>query len=148
MSLDRFIRAQAGGIYQTALAELIAGEKTTHWMWFVLPQIKGLGQSRYAWFYGLDDLTEATAYRDHPLLGPRLVACVEGIGPHHRKSADSVLGPIDARKFQSCLTLFAHTPGAPALFSISLERFFDGSEDAETLARLQISPASGLDGSA
>lgn len=141
--LRRFIEAQnapAGAsrsVYDQALAELRAGAKTSHWIWFVLPQLAGLGRSQWSEFYGLSGLDEARAYLAHPLLGPRLRACIDAMLTHEDKSAADILGPLDARKFQSCLTLFARAAPGEALFARALARFFDGEQDERTLARIK-----------
>ena len=132
--LDRFVDAQRE-TYATALAELRAGAKRSHWMWFVFPQIAGLGRSETAQFYAIRDLAEACAYLAHPLLGPRLIeataAAVAAPG-----SAQAIMGPVDAIKLRSSMTLFAAVAGDPAPFEAALARFFDGAPDEATLARL------------
>lgn len=134
-NIQRFIDAQSG-VFDTALAELKQGQKQTHWIWFVLPQLRGLGNSHHARFYGLSGQAEAAAYLAHPLLGPRLIECVRAIGQHTDRSAESILGPIDALKFRSCLTLFeAVSPDTPE-FSEALQRFYGGTRCAKTLALL------------
>lgn len=134
MSLQRFLDAQAGS-YERALRELRLGDKKSHWMWFVFPQLKGLGPSDKARFYGLDGLAEATAYLEHPVLGARLVEACEALQPHAGVGAEFVLGAVDAVKLRSCLTLFAEVPGAPPLFREMLAAFY-GTPDARTLALL------------
>jgi uncharacterized protein (DUF1810 family) len=132
-NLQRFVDAQ-DGVFETALAELRAGAKQSHWMWFVFPQVAGLGHSPTAQFYAIGSADEARAYLEHPLLGPRLRRCVEALLPHagHR-SAESILGPVDALKLRSSLTLFDHV--APHnLFRKALGAFFAGEPDARTLA--------------
>lgn len=134
-SLDRFLVAQAPD-HARALEELRLGRKRTHWMWYVLPQLRGLGHSAMAVEYGLRDRAEAAAYAAHPVLGPRLVACVEALLAHRDRSAEQILGPTDAVKFRSCLTLFAEVaPGEPC-FPAALARFYDGVPDAATLRLL------------
>lgn len=131
--LSRFVAAQEG-TYAQALAELKAGRKTGHWIWWVFPQLAGLGQSATAQRYGLADLDEATAYSNHPLLGPRLKEAVDAILPHGDPVA--VLGELDALKLRSSLTLFEAVGGrkfpAPAL-----DRLFDGARDRMTLELLE-----------
>jgi uncharacterized protein (DUF1810 family) len=125
-NLQRFLDAQKG-VYETALAELKAGRKQTHWIWFVLPQLSALGRSERARFYGLGGRAEAAAYLAHPVLGLRLIECVRAIQQHADRSAEAMLGPVDALKFRSCLTLFeAVAPQVPA-FAEALERFYGGS---------------------
>lgn len=133
--LRRFVRAQAG-TYPEALAELRRGRKTGHWIWFVLPQLRGLGFSSMSRQYGISGLAEARAYLAHPVLGPRLVECVEALLAHPEASAESMLGPVDALKLHSCLALFAQAaPAAPA-FRLALERFYRGQPDPGTEALL------------
>jgi uncharacterized protein (DUF1810 family) len=138
-SLDRFLEAHAGRhgpTYDEALAELRAGRKTSHWIWFVLPQLRVLGRSQMARAYGIADLAEAQAYAEHPVLGPRLVACVRAMLSHTGKSAESILGPVDALKFRSCLKLFEKAaPDEPA-WGQALGCFYGGQSDEATLAAL------------
>lgn len=138
-SLDRFLEAHAGRhgpTYDEALAELRAGRKTSHWIWFVLPQLRALGRSQMARAYGIADLAEAQAYAAHPVLGPRLVACARAMLSHPDKSAEAILGPVDALKFRSCLTLFEKAaPDEPA-WGQALECFYGGTRDEATLAAL------------
>lgn len=133
--LDRFVTAQEP-VFETALAELAAGVKRTHWMWFVFPQIAGLGRSETARFYAIANPSEARAYLAHPLLGPRLLEATRTLiaAPG---DAPSILGPIDSVKLRSCLTLFAAVADNPAPFEAGLARFFGGVRDPETLARLR-----------
>jgi uncharacterized protein (DUF1810 family) len=135
--LTRFVDAQdAGGAYDRALAELRRGRKTSHWMWFVFPQIEGLGYSAMARRYAISSLDEARAYLAHPVLGPRLLACVDALLEVEGRSAGEVLGPVDALKLRSSMTLFARAdPGEPR-FARVLERYYDGEPDPQTLGRL------------
>ena len=137
MDLDRFVQAQdARGTYARAVAELRSGRKTSHWMWFVFPQVAGLGRSALAEAYAIADLAEARAYLAHPVLGPRLVECAEIVARHQHRTADQIFGGIDARKLRSSMTLFAAAgPDQPA-FAAVLEQFFPGP-DPETLHRIQ-----------
>lgn len=134
MSLDRFVEAQAGR-YATALAELKAGAKRSHWMWYIFPQIAGLGRSDMARFYAIDGRTEAKAYLAHPLLGPRLHDCIAAMllwaG---KRDAETILGPIDAIKLRSCCTLFEAAGGVN--FGRCLDAFYAGIRDPETLRLL------------
>jgi len=146
VSLTRFHDAQRG-VWEGALAELRAGTKRGHWMWFVLPQIAGLGRSGTARYYAIADLTEARAYLADPVLGPRLIRAADALlaAPG---SAETILGPIDAVKLRSCATLFEAAAGDRATraaaddadearpFTALLDRFFGGERDPETLARL------------
>lgn len=116
-NLDRFVSAQAGGMLEQALAELRDGRKRSHWMWFIFPQHRELGRSATAKFYGLSGIDEATAYADHPLLGERLRECCRTISPHLQlKSAEDILGPIDALKLRSSMELFAEAKPNDKLF--------------------------------
>lgn len=138
--LARFVEAQAGS-YAQALAELRAGRKRSHWIWYVLPQVQGLGMSGMSRRYGIASLEEARAYLAHPLLGPRLAECVQAINAHHVEgrgpSAEEILGGIDAQKFRSCLTLFIAAGGEHAVFGEALRRYYGGEEDQATLAILK-----------
>ena len=134
-NLRRFIDAQQG-VFTTALAELAAGAKRTHWMWFIFPQLAGLGRSPVAQFYAIGSIGEARAYLEHPVLGPRLDECVEAVLTWSgRLSAVDILGVIDAVKFRSSLTLFGEArPAGP--FGEALGAFFGGDRDERTLALL------------
>ena len=133
--LERFVRAQERD-YAQALVELSAGLKRTHWIWYVLPQLRELGRSRMAREYGIADRNEAVAYFAHPVLGPRLVECVNAVLGHPDRSGVEILGDIDSVKFRSCLTLFAEiAPNEPA-FARALARFYQGEPDSETLRLL------------
>ena len=135
--LERFVTAQdSGGTYQRALAELRAGRKTSHWMWFIFPQVAGLGLSAMAQRYAISGVAEARAYLGHPVLGPRLRACAGAIAAVDDSTADRILGPVDAMKLRSCLTLFAAAAPEEAVFGEVLTRYFDGRPDEATLARL------------
>lgn len=132
--LRRFVEAQAAT--PGFLDELRAGRKTSHWMWFVFPQIAGLGRSAMAAKYAIASLDEARAYLAHPVLGPRLHACVAAINAFDDRDAEAIFGSVDAMKLHSSLTLFARAaPGDPA-FVEALRRYFDGRPDAATDARL------------
>jgi uncharacterized protein (DUF1810 family) len=135
--LDRFVAAQEGVIDQ-ALAELRAGAKTSHWMWFVFPQIAGLGHSAMAQRYAIADLAEARAYLTHPLLGPRLIDATEAmLGRAGHRSAETILGGIDAIKLRSSMTLFEAAGGdGAAPFAACLDAFYGGERDPATLARI------------
>ena len=134
--LQRFVDAQASS-YAGALAELRAGAKRSHWMWYVFPQIAGLGQSQMAREYALDSLAEARAFLAHPLLGARLRECVDALaGLPATATAERVLGGIDAMKLRSSLTLFARAAPDEARFADALARWFGGAHDAATDARI------------
>ena len=134
MNLGRFVEAQAP-VHDRALAELKAGRKQSHWMWFVFPQIAGLGRSPMAQHYAIQNLAEARAYLAHPLLGARYRECVESLQDLPPTTAETVFGGIDAMKLRSSLTLFAEASGEP-LFGAALERWFDGDRDLQTMAML------------
>lgn len=133
--LERFVQAQ-DGVYEQALAELRAGRKRTHWMWFVFPQLAGLGQSPTAQHYGIRSLDEAQAYLRHPLLGPRLRDCAHALLALRGLSAEAVLGYPDVLKLRSSMTLFAAVPGADAVFAAVLDRYYGGVPDPLTLRLL------------
>ena len=135
--LERFTAAQDdGGTWGRAVDELASGEKRTHWMWFVFPQIAGLGQSPTARFYAIRDLAEADAYLRHPVLGPRLVRAAEIVETAPADTAESLLGGIDAVKLRSSMTLFARVAPEQPVFTRVLERWFGGQRDDATLALL------------
>lgn len=137
--LSRFVEAQAT-TYQTALAELRRGRKASHWMWFVFPQIQGLGPSPTARLYAIADLAEARAYLDHPVLGPRLLEVVTAINALPGDDAHAVFGSPDDLKLRSCLTLFqAAAPDEP-VFGQALAKYFGGAPDPRTLERLAAKP--------
>jgi uncharacterized protein (DUF1810 family) len=133
--LARFVAAQAP-IYAQALAELRAGRKRSHWMWFVFPQFAGLGTSDMARRYAIESRAEAAAYLDHPLLGPRLVECAQALLAVGGRSIDDILGFPDNLKLQSSMTLFAAQLDADPAFAQVLERYYGGTRDARTLELL------------
>ena len=129
--LERFVRAQdARGTYAAALAELRAGRKTGHWMWFVFPQIAGLGRSETSRRYAISSLDEARAYLAHPVLGARLEESARALLELDGKAATEILGPVDAMKLRSSLTLFARAAPEQLLFRDVLDRYFDGPDGA------------------
>ncbi|WP_194790620.1 DUF1810 domain-containing protein [Pseudomonas sp. UFMG81] len=134
--LDRFVQAQAP-VHDRALRELDAGHKNSHWMWFVFPQLDGLGHSVMAERYALSGIAEARAYLEHPLLGPRLLACVNALLRHADKSARQILGSPDDLKLRSCLTLFNQVDPHEPLFLRALKQFYEGRPDARTLELLR-----------
>jgi len=138
--LERFVRAQEG-VYDTALAEIREGRKRTHWMWFVFPQLAGLGSSDMARFYGIADAAEARAYLQHPVLGARLEAIVRALLALDASSAYAVFGSPDDVKLRSCATLFAAVSPPGSVFAQVLDRFFCSEPDPLTLERLR--PRSG-----
>ena len=133
--LRRFVAAQAPVMPQV-LRELAAGRKQTHWMWFVFPQLRGLGSSAMATRYGITGLDEARAYLAHPLLGARLREGVAQVTAVPARSAAEILGAVDAQKFRSCLTLFSAADPAETCFRAALDRFFEGEADGRTLELL------------
>ena len=130
--LTRFINAQAGS-YQTALSEIKNGRKRSHWMWFIFPQIQGLGLSETARFYAIQDLQEANAYAQHPVLGPRLVEISTALLGVKSNDAHAVMGSPDDLKLKSSMTLFGALPRANPVFQAVLEKFFGGAQDEKTL---------------
>jgi uncharacterized protein (DUF1810 family) len=133
--LERFIAAQRD-IYGRALRELRAGDKQSHWMWFIFPQLAGLGRSATARFYGIADLAEAQSYLADPVLGPRLAECTEAMfGWAAKRRAVDILGHVDALKFASSMTLFEAAGGAPH-FGLALDAFLGGERDGHTLEML------------
>jgi len=129
--LSRFVDAQAG-VYGTVLAELRAGRKQTHWMWFIFPQLAALGRSPTAKFYGLAGLEEAREYFRHEVLGPRLLECTELVNAVTGRSAHEIFGTPDELKFRSCVTLF-RLAGGGEVFGEALRRYYGGMEDEATV---------------
>ncbi len=136
--LDRFVRAQEP-VIDRVQAELRAGAKRTHWMWFVFPQIAGLGHSATARHYAIADRAEAEAYLAHPLLGPRLAACTTLVDAVAGRSVHQIFGSPDDLKFHSCMTLFNAVQPEHSVFQSALERYFAGVPDAAT-TRLLAAP--------
>ena len=136
--LARFVHAQERH-YAQALSELSAGRKRTHWIWYVLPQLRELGRSEMAREYGIAGRAVAASYFAHPILGPRLVECVSTILGHSDRSAVEILGEIDAMKFRSCVTLFAEVAPTEPAFALALAAFYQGKPDNETLRLLRVS---------
>jgi uncharacterized protein (DUF1810 family) len=136
VDLERFVTAQdSGGTYQRAVTELRNGRKTSHWMWFIFPQIAGLGRSAMAQAYAISDLAEARAYLAHPVLGPRLVECAEIVAGHSGLSAEDIFRGIDAIKLRSSMTLFARADPDEAIFRRVIDHYFTGP-DPETDRRI------------
>jgi uncharacterized protein (DUF1810 family) len=135
MDLQRFVDAQAG-TYDRALAELRAGRKTSHWMWWVFPQVAGLGMSPTSQAYAITDVAEARAYVGHEVLGPRLRECCRALLDLEDVSAERVLGSIDAMKLRSSMTLLAHADPDEPVFREVLDRFYEGREDEQTVRLL------------
>jgi uncharacterized protein (DUF1810 family) len=136
--LARFVEAQ-DPVYDDVRAELQAGRKTTHWMWFVFPQLRGLGRSATARYFGIDSAAETAAYLQHPVLGARLRECVELVLSVTGRTALEIFGATDAMKFRSSMTLFAAVASGEPLFQRALDRYFDGEPDPLTMAQLQTS---------
>ena len=135
--LNRFVAAQdAHGTYQQAVAELRRGRKTSHWMWFVFPQVAGLGHSPVSRTYAISSLDEARAYLAHPVLGPRLVECATIVAQTPDRTAEQVFGGVDALKLRSCATLFHRAAPQEPVFASVLARFFDGRPDPATDQRI------------
>ena len=134
--LQRFVTAQGGGTYDSAIHELRSGRKETHWMWFVFPQIAGLGRSSTAQRYAISGLPEARAYVAHRVLGARLAESARSLVEIPGDDAVAVFGPIDAQKLQSSMTLFSRADPNEPLYQQVLDRYFDGRGDDGTLSRL------------
>lgn len=131
--LERFVAAQ-DPIYGRVIAELRRGMKQTHWMWFVFPQIAGLGRSAMAERYAISSLDEARAYLAHRILGPRLIECTQAVLDVDGRNAHAIFGSPDDLKFHSSMTLFAYAAGDSAIFRAALGKYFTGADDAGTLA--------------
>ena len=134
--LQRFVDAQAP-VFDDVCDELAAGRKTTHWIWFIFPQLRELGRSATARFYGITSRDEALAYWQHPVLGPRLKQCAELVLQVSGKTAHDIFGTPDELKLRSCMTLFAAVAGEEPVFTRVLERFYGGRPDERTLALLE-----------
>ena len=140
--LERFVKAQAE-VYPQVLEELRRGRKTSHWMWFVFPQIRGLGLSAMAKEYAISSLAETRAYLEHPLLGPRLRECVQLMLDVAGKSVRDILGSPDDLKFRSCMTLFVKAAPEEPLFAAALTQYYGGEQDSRTLDALSQASLSG-----
>ena len=134
--LERFVDAQKSN-YPQALTELRAGKKSSHWSWYVLPQLQGLGSSPMSVRYAISGLAEAKAYLDHPVLGARLNETIGALNAHNGLSASRILGDIDAQKLRSCLTLFSKVAGTNPLFRDTLAKYFPAGEDPSTITILK-----------
>jgi uncharacterized protein (DUF1810 family) len=137
--LDRFLRAQEDD-YEQALAEIRAGRKRTHWMWYIFPQLDGLAFSSTSKFYAIKSLDEARAYLDHPVLGPRLRECAEAAVGVESRSATEVFGSPDDLKLRSCATLFACVSPPGSVFERLLQKYYRGERDEKTLRLLGLDP--------
>lgn len=134
-NLQRFVEAQ-NPVYKRVLAELREGRKRTHWMWFIFPQIRGLGQSEIAQRFSIGSLYEAEAYFGHPILGSRLKQCTELVNSVQSRAIEDIFGYPDHLKFRSCVTLFAQAAPGEKVFVVALEKYFDGAPDEFTISRL------------
>ena len=133
--LQRFIAAQTP-VYNAVKTELLHGEKTTHWMWFIFPQIGGLGISEMARRYAIRDRVEAASYIAHPILGRRLIECTAIVNDLEGNTAEAIFGNVDALKFHSCMTLFTQVAAAGSPFEIALVKYFAGRRDEATMGIL------------
>ncbi|MBQ8101515.1 MAG: DUF1810 domain-containing protein [Afipia sp.] len=133
--LQRFVEAQQP-VYPRVVSELRAGRKQSHWMWFIFPQIEGLGHSAMAQRYAIGSRAEAVAYLEHPLLGPRLRECTRLVNAVADKDIHAILGSPDDMKFKSSMTLFARAAADNADFAAALDKYYGGEFDAATIARL------------
>ena len=131
-NLNRFIEAQNRD-YDAALSEIRAGRKASHWMWYIFPQLKGLGRSSTSEYYGLSGINEVQAYLSDPILKARLIEITDAVLAHKDKSAEEIFGGIDAKKLRSCMTLFSIAAPDISVFDAVLEQFFNGKPDRNTL---------------
>lgn len=134
--LQRFVDAQ-DHVIDSVLSELTRGRKYGHWMWFIFPQIKGLGRTSTSEFYGISSLEEAVAYLRHPVLGPRLMQCTGLVNAAKGSDAEEIFGEVDAMKFRSCMTLFSQVDPGNRVFAEALEKYFAGVLDSLTMHFLQ-----------
>ena len=135
-SLDRFLEAQER-MYEIALKEIKNGEKESHWMWYIFPQLRGLGKSQMAYAYGINGIEEAKAYIEHPVLSARLIEICEALLEHKNGDIEDILGDIDAMKLRSSMTLFAFISEKNSVFFQVLECFYDGKMDEYTLKLIE-----------
>lgn len=133
--LVRFLKAQAA-VYPQVIGELESGQKQSHWMWFIFPQMKGLGSSPYATYFGIGSIEEAKDYLDHPVLGPRLEQCTILVNQIKGRTIGRIFNAPDDLKFRSSMTLFAQAATDPAVFSYALDKYFGGRPDPVTLELL------------
>lgn len=134
--LERFVKAQSS-VYTGALAELKRGRKRSHWMWFIFPQVAGLGYSPTSKHYAIKSLAEAQAYLAHPILGPRLRECTEAALAVDGRSANEIFGSPDDMKFKSSMTLFERAAETDSAFALALDKYFGGKRDGRTLEKLE-----------
>ena len=135
--LERFVDAQTA-VYDQVRAELAAGLKRSHWMWFIFPQLRGLGRSSMAQLYGIADLAEARAYMGHPVLGPRLVECARLVLAVHGRTVHQIFGSPDDLKLRSCMTLFELAAAGESVFGEVLDRYYGGLRDRATLDLVKV----------
>ena len=135
-NLSRFIKAQEA-IYNTALTELTAGHKQSHWMWYIFPQIDGLGRSDTARYYAIKNLQEARQYLNHPILGPRLIESTEAVLTVEGRTIAQIFGYPDDLKFKSSMTLFYAAQSSDPVFELALDKYFAGKRDSKTIALLE-----------
>jgi uncharacterized protein (DUF1810 family) len=136
-NLEHFVTAQdAGGTYDRVTAELRKGQKVSHWMWFIFPQVAGLGQSATSRTYAISSVDEAKAYLSHPVLGPRLIECSGIVARLTGRTAAEIFGVVDGQKLHSSMTLFRHAAPHEPSFTQVLDAYFDGLEDEATIARI------------
>ena len=135
-NLHRFVDAQSP-VIANVMAELRQGRKRGHWIWFVFPQLKGLGHSANSEFFGIDSAQEAGAYLKHPILGPRLIECTQLVNAVEGRSAEGIFGDIDAIKFRSSMTLFANATQDNQIFVDAIDKYFAGEFDPLTVTYLQ-----------
>jgi uncharacterized protein (DUF1810 family) len=135
-NLERFVTAQEA-VVDSVLDELRAGHKVTHWMWFIFPQLRGLGKSMNADYFGISSLAEAQSYLNHPILGPRLVQCTRLTNEVQNRSAKQIFGDTDSIKFRSCMTLFSQADPTQALFIEAIDKYFAGHPDTKTVNMLR-----------
>lgn len=140
-ALTRFVEAQKE-IYPVALSEIRTGKKASHWMWFIFPQIKGLGRTDIAKFYSIEDLNEAASYLSHPILGPNLIEISNAVLSINDKTAREIFGKPDDRKLRSCMTLFSKVKDADTVFEKVIEKYFEGQQDMATIEILNENPSS------
>ena len=135
-NLQRFVDAQRH-IFASVIAELRQGSKRGHWMWFIFPQLKGLGRTAQSNFFGISSVQEAAAYLQHPVLGPRLIECTQLVNAIEGRSAEDIFGEIDAMKFRSSMTLFAHATPENQIFTGAVGKYYAGEFDPLTLRYLR-----------
>jgi uncharacterized protein (DUF1810 family) len=135
-NLTRFIKAQQS-TYPKALAEIKLGQKQSHWMWFIFPQIAGLGFTDYNIFYAIKDIPEANSYLKHPILGKRLIEISKELLKIENKTAIEIMGKTDTKKLKSCMTLFSVLPNTDSVFKSVLDKFYQGETDEKTIALLK-----------